>query len=130
MRQASVIVSDEFTHSLSGKFNLFGTYTTDIRIPFEPYLGNQLVFLFLIETSPEDLFQRLELHVVLPGGDSRHQSLALDKFTPGLADQRRWSLKYPLLFASPLLNAGPIEATVIHEKGTISTAAPFVIVQQ
>jgi hypothetical protein len=127
MRQASVLVSDDFTQTLSGKFNLFGAYTTDIRIPFEPYIGNQLVFLFLVETSPDDPFKSLELHVVLPGGDSRHQPLALEKFTPGMADQRRWSLKYPLLFASPILNTGPIEATVIHEKGTISTAAPFIV---
>lgn len=127
MRQATVLIADDYTYSLSGKFNLTGVYSTDISIPTDPTFAAQLIFLFVIETDPDDLFQKLELHVALPGGDSRHLVLPLPKFVPTLSDQRRWTLKYPLLFTNPILKPGPIEATVLHEKGTISTAAPFIV---
>jgi hypothetical protein len=126
MRQATVIVSDEFTYTLNGKQNVFGMYTGEIQIPSDPFIGHQLVFLFVIETSPDDPYQRLALHVELPGGDSRNLELPINKFVPGISDQRRWCLKYPLLFSAPILRPGPIEAKVIHEQGEISTAAPFI----
>ena len=126
-RQASVLVCDDFTYTLSGKSNLLGVYTTDIVIPLDPTYANQLIFLFLIETSPDDPYLSLALHVVLPGGDTRHLALETTRFVPTVADQRRWSLRYPLLFANPILRPGPVEAAVLHEKGTISTAAPFIV---
>jgi hypothetical protein len=131
MRQASVMVADELTFSLNGKFNVFGVYTTAIHIPADPSHTTQLIFLFIIETSPDDPYQMLSLHVQLPGGDSRFLSLSIPNLRPGLADQQqRWCLKYPLLFQNPILRPGPIEAKVIHEKGEILTAAPFIILQE
>jgi hypothetical protein len=127
MRQATVLVADDWSHTLTGKFNLVGAYNTDISIPLDPTLAAQLVFLFIVETSTDDPFQKLEVHVALPGGDSRHLVLPLHQFVLRPSDQRRWCVRYPLLFLNPLLRPGPIEATVIHEKGTISTAAPFII---
>jgi hypothetical protein len=130
MRQASVLVADEFAYTLSGKFNIFGIYTSDIYIVGDPTVGSQLIFVFLIETSPDDPYQNLELRVELPGGDFRRLSLGpLSRFVPEVSDQRRWSLKYPLLFVNPILRPGPIEATVIHEAGVISTATPFIVVR-
>jgi hypothetical protein len=126
-RQATVLVADEMTYSLSGKFNVFGVYTTDINIPSDPSFTTQLVFLFIIETSPDDPYQKVELLVQLPGGESRHLPLTISNLRLGAADQRRWCLKYPLLFNSPILRPGPIEAKVIHERGEISTAAPFIL---
>ena len=35
----------------------------------------------------------------------------------------------PLLFTTPILRPGPVEAKVIHEKGEISTAAPFIVLR-
>jgi hypothetical protein len=126
-RQATVLVADEVTYTLNGKLNVFGIYTNDIHIPVEPSYTTQLVFLFIIETSPDDPYQKLELHVELPGGDSRHLPLGLSQFELGRSDQRRWCLKYPLLFNNPILRPGPIDARVIHEHGEISTAAPFIV---
>jgi hypothetical protein len=126
-RQATVFVADEFTYSLSGKFNVSGVYGTDIQIPSDPFLANQLVFVFIIEASPQDPYQRITLQVTLPGGDSRHFDVPLDRAVAGAADQRRWTLKYPLLFTTPILRPGLVEAKVIHEKGEIVTAAPFIV---
>ena len=109
-RQASVMTADEALLSVSGKLNVIGIYTTDIHITTDPTIANQLVFVFQIETEPNDLFQQITLRVELPGGDSRQQMLTLQTFRDGLADKIRWSLKFPLLFQNPILKPGPIIA--------------------
>lgn len=126
-RQASVIVADDATYTLSGKLNITGIYTTDINIPTDPIAATQLVFLFVIETEPSDPYQKLELRVDLPGGDFRQLPINLGGLRGGQSDKARWSLKFPLLFQGPILKPGPIVATVIHEKGTLITAAPFIV---
>jgi len=128
-RQATVIAADEATLSLSGKMNIFGIYTTDIQILSDPTVANQLVFVFMIETDPAEPFQQLMVRVELPGGDTRQQILAPQTFTEGRADTIRWSVKFPLLFQNPVLRPGPIVAQVIHEKGVLSPAAPFVVLK-
>src|SRR5215469_533653 len=35
--------------------------------------------------------------------------------------------KYPLLFTTPILRPGPVEAKVMHERGEVYTAAPFIV---
>ena len=66
-------------------------------------VATQLVFLFLIETDPDDPYQKLELRVDLPGGDHRQMPLNIGGFQDGQADKVRWSLKYPFLFQNPIL---------------------------
>jgi hypothetical protein len=128
MRQATVLVSEDLTYALNGKMNIHGVFTTDIGIPFEPYLASQLVFVFLVETSPDDPYKMLEFSVELPGGQQNlRQSLMVPGLRPSAGDQLRWSFKYPLLFSAPILRPGPIIAKVIHDKGEISTAAPFIV---
>jgi hypothetical protein len=129
-RQATVMVADDWTTSVNGKFSISGIYGTDINIPADPFVAGQLVFAFIIETAPDDPYQSIELKVELPGGDTRNLVLPLSRFVPGQADQRRWCLKHPLLFSNPILRPGPIEAKVIHEKGEISTAAPFIVLRE
>jgi hypothetical protein len=126
-RQATVLVADDWVTALSGKVTISGVYGTDMSIPVDPFMASQLVFAFVIETSPEDPYQSIEIRVTLPGGDTRSLHLPVGKFISGEADKKRWCLKYPLLFRNPVLRPGPIEAKVIHEKGEIITAAPFVI---
>ena len=130
MRQASVIAADEATYSVSGKINIFGIYVTDLSIPTDPTFASQLVFIFFIETEPDDPFQKLELHVELPGGDMRHVPLFIPNLRPGMADSIRWSLKYPLFFQNPILRPGAVIATVIHEKGILSPAAPYIVLRE
>jgi hypothetical protein len=131
MRQASVIICEDVTYTLSGKMNIQGMFTTDIGIPFEPYLGNQLVFVFLIEASPDDPYQTLELSVELPGGQQRlRHPINVPALRPAAGDTLRWSLKQPLLFPSVVLHPGPIIAKVIHDKGEITTAAPFIVLNR
>ena len=129
-RQASVLVADDWTTTLSGKITIQGIYGTDLYIPADPFFANQLVFVFITETAPDDPFEKLELYVQMPGGDSRHLPINLSRLVQGLADQRRWCLKHPLLFTNPILRPGIIEAKVIHEKGEISTAAPYVTLRE
>ena len=128
-RQATVLVSDELTFSLNGKTNAFGIYTNDIIIPKDPTEGIQLIFMFIIETAPDDPFQTLEVVVELPGGDSRRLAIPLGTIL-SVSDQRRWCTKFPLLFARPILKPGFIEAKVVHERGEISTAAPAIVLAE
>jgi hypothetical protein len=126
-RQASLLAADEVNFSISGKINVFGIYTTDINIFTDPSSTTQLVFLFVIETDPDDPYQEITIRVDLPGGDTRQQVLAVKNFRDGAADKIRWSLKQPLLFQGPILRPGPIVAQVIHEKGILFPAAPFIV---
>jgi hypothetical protein len=127
MRHAALLTADEATLSVSGKLNVFGIYPTDIAIPADPTTVRQLVFVFVVETDPNDLFERLEFDVVLPGGDRRHLAVSLHTMFDGQADKIRWSLKYPLLFQNAILKPGPIRAIVTHDKGTITPAAPVIV---
>jgi hypothetical protein len=128
MRQATVLVSEDLTYALNGKMNIQGVFTTDIGIPFEPYLASQLVFVFLVETTPDDPYKTLELSVELPGGQQNlRQPIMVRTLRPSAGDQLRWSLKYPLLFSGPILRPGPIIAKVIHDKGEISAATPSIV---
>ena len=43
-----------------------------------------------------------------------------------MADKKRWCLKYPWLIKNAVLNQGYIEAKVIHERGEIVLAAPYI----
>lgn len=126
-RQATVLVSDELTYSLNGKLNLFGVYTGDISIVQNPTIGVQLIFLFIIETSPDDLYRSLHLNVTLPGGDARDFDLAMPNLAASISDKARWCLKYPLLFANPILFPGPIVASVTHEKGRLLVSGPTIV---
>jgi hypothetical protein len=130
MRQASVFVADDWTTSIGGKTSISGVYATDIYIPMEPYFAVQLVFVFLIETDPNDPFQTLVLQVKLPGGEPKSMALPLHTFRDGVSDQVKWCLKYPLLYPTPVLRPGQIEAKVIHERGEIiCSAAPFIVLR-
>jgi hypothetical protein len=122
-----IIVSDDLTRGITGKMNILGAYTSDIGISVDPTHISQLVFVFIIETSPDDPYKRLEVRVELPGGSAAGMQISLDTLILSPGDKRRWTLRYPLLFPFPVLRPGPIEAKVIHEKGEISTAAPVII---
>ncbi len=126
-RQATVLVSDDLSYSLNGKVNAFGIYINDIVIPRDPTEGIQLIFTFIIETAPDDPYQTLEVAVELPGGDARRMVIDIPGIAPTVSDQRRWSIKCPLLFARPILKPGYIEAKVIHDSGEIPTAAPAIV---
>jgi hypothetical protein len=130
MRQATLLVADDLTYTLTGKLSILGVYQSDIVIPHDPYFVNQLVFFFAIETPPDDPCLSVELVVTLPGdGGERRLSLPVANFVTTPADKSRWTIKYPLLFQGLLLHKGQIEAKVIHEKGEISVAAPYVNLQ-
>ncbi len=123
-----MFVADDWTTSIGGKISISGVYGTDIYIPMEPYPAIQLVFVFLVETDPNDRFQTLVLQVKLPGEAPKSMALPLHTFKDGATDQIRWFMKYPFLYRSPVLRRGQIEAKVIHEKGEIiCSAAPIII---
>jgi len=128
-RQASLITADDTTLSITGKLNITGVYATDISIPTDPMIASQLVFIFIVETDPDDIYQKLDLRVDLPGGDFRQVPVNLTALRIGEADKIRWSLKSPLLFQNAILKPGPIIATAIHEKGVLQPAAPFIVLR-
>jgi hypothetical protein len=126
---ASVVVSEEFLISLTGKFTVQGLFTTDIVIPSEPYFANQLVFLFSMEANMEDPFQKVTLEVTFPQQPARTLEVPLPPFVhmPG---RTRWVLRWPFLIQNAVLVHGRIDAKVIHEKGELVTAAPWISLAQ
>jgi hypothetical protein len=54
MRQASILLADDWTASIGGKASIVGLYGTDLYIPIDPYFATQLVFVFIVETEPND----------------------------------------------------------------------------
>jgi hypothetical protein len=128
-RQATLVVADDASYTLTGKINLSGIYPTDINIPRNPTFAGQLVFMFVIETEPNDPYRQISLRVELPGGDSRQLELQVGTFKDGESDKIRWCLKFPLLFQNPVLRPGPIAASVIHDKGIILTVAPSLVLR-
>ena len=126
MRTACLLVADELHYSLNGKMHVFGIYTGDIGINADPTFVNQIVFLFIIEASPDDPFRKLELYIELPQGEKRIMQLPVPEFRPTKGDERRWSLRYPILIQNAFLRPGQIEAKVIHESGEIPVSAPYI----
>ena len=80
MRQATVLVADDLSYSLNGKMNVAGIYTVDIFIPTPKFYVNQFVFLFSIDSDPDDPYQKAILSVTLPSGDKRVLELPLWSF--------------------------------------------------
>ena len=127
-RRATVIVSDDASYTLAGKLTLSGVYSSDIQIPVTPYLANQLIFTFLIEAPPDDPCKIVELYVSMPNnGGERRLALPVSQFKLSPSDKVRWTVKYPLLFAGPILTPGAIDARVFHEKGEIVATAPHIM---
>ena len=124
-RQASVLISDDLWVSLVGKFIINGVYTKDIIIPTDPTVGVQLVFLFQISTEIDDLFEKLQVQVTLPGQPPTTAEIPIAPFFPA-PGHTRWLLHWPLLARQPVLRPGRIEAKVIHEKGEIPTVTPWI----
>lgn len=127
-RQASVLVCDDFYVSLNGKFIAHGIYTTNILIP-EPLRVNQLVFLFQIETDVEDPFERLLVQATLPGQVTKAHPVPMPPFVPA-PGQTRQIFQFPLLVQYPTIQPGQIEAKIIHERGEIIAATPWVVLAQ
>jgi hypothetical protein len=128
-RHASVFISEEFLISLTGKFTVQGLFTTDIVIPTEPFSANQLVFLFSIETDMDDPLQRLTLEVTFPHQPSRTLEVPLPPFVP-MPGRTKWVFRWPFLIQNVVLQPGRIEAKVIHEKGELVAAAPWISLAQ
>jgi hypothetical protein len=128
-RQASVLVCDDLLVSMLGKFTTIGIYTADITIPSEPIVANQLVFLFIVETDVDDLFERMTLEVTMPGQPSVKMDVPLAP-PPPIPGRTRWFLRWPFMIQQPVLRPGRIEAKVIHEKGEILTSGPWISLLQ
>jgi hypothetical protein len=126
-RYASVLICDEILFSLTGKTNLLGAYVTDIAIPANPTLVNQLIFYFTIETDIQDLFTSLTLHVTLPGSAPVIQSIPVIQIGPAEPSRQRWTMRWPLMLPQVLLRPGRIEAKVIHEKGELIAGTPWIV---
>jgi hypothetical protein len=124
-RNASVLIADDMTISLVGKINLIGIYTADIIIPTDPLFIPQLLFLFFLETGRDDLFQRIQLQVTLPGQSTApgQPTAVMDVPVPAVAPVPEgrigYFLRQPFLLQHVLLRPGRIEAKVVHEKGEI-----------
>jgi hypothetical protein len=126
-RSAVVLVCDELSVSLNGKFNIAGLYSTEILIPTNPTTVNQLVFLLLIETGVEEPFRSLSVEISLPGSAPVRQDLPPVPDIPHAPDRTRINFRWPFLISQVVLRPGHIGVKVIHENGEIdASGAPWI----
>jgi hypothetical protein len=127
-RQATVVIADDLLWSLNGKFTMLGIYTGDISIPADPSGAPQLVFLFIFETDVSDPFQSVTLHLELPGRSPVLVPLPVP-FPQVSQDpaRTRWTVRWPCLVPNVVLHPGKITAKVIHERGELIAATPWVV---
>lgn len=129
-RHASLLVADELMTSMNGKQVLSGIYTSDIVIPQNGITPQQLVFYFIIETDIADPFEQITIELTLPGEptfSSPSPLLTVPAFSENHEKPSRQILRVPTLLNFPRLNAGKIQAKVIHDRGEIPVAAPWII---
>jgi hypothetical protein len=127
LRQASVIVADDMSISVLGKFNLIGGYTADIIIPTDPSFVAQLIFLFSIETGVDEPFTRIQLEVALPTQQPSHLDVQVPGINQMVAERPYLLIRQPFVFQNAILRPGQIGAKVIHDNGEIElTALPLI----
>jgi hypothetical protein len=126
-RTASVLVCDDLLYGLTGKVLLQGVYTTDITIPGDELLVQQLVFYFSAQTPKENPFKSITLQVTPPVGDPAQlivPVLAIPAFTNPNRDVMIF--RAPILVQQWLLRPGKIETTVITESGELDAGGIWV----
>jgi hypothetical protein len=129
VRQASLILADEIYYNLYGKAILQGIYSADIAIPANPSVVPQLIFYFMAEADVSDPFHSMTFEVTFPEGEPiRHVApvLAPEVIKATFPGRKRLGYRYPFLVQAPTLRPGKIEAKLIHEKGEIEIAAPWI----
>jgi len=127
-RKATVLVCDEVTFSLTGKFNIFGIYTGDISIPHDPTPITQLAFLFIIETDMQDIFKSLTCEITVPNLPLVRQDIAIPLNINVQPNRPRLVIRWPIVLPNLLLSPGAITSRVIHDKGEINTGGVFISV--
>jgi hypothetical protein len=127
LRQVSVVVADDMTISVVGKFNLIGAYTADIIIPTDPSFVAQLVFLFSIEGIDDTPSSQIRLEVTLPTQHPAHfdvPAAPINQMPPG---RNYWVIRQPFVFQNAILRPGQIKAKVMHDQGEIElTSLPWI----
>jgi hypothetical protein len=130
-RQASVLMADDMAVSVVQKITLTGIYTKDIIIPIEPYMAEQFVFLFSLETDVSNPFQQIQLQITFP----KQEPVAINVPPPSVSDlpegHNRLVVRQPFLIQRSLLCPGQILAKVTHENGEIEIRSlPWISLQQ
>jgi hypothetical protein len=125
--KASMLVCDDVLVSLSGKFNLLGMYTSDLGVPADPTMANQLVFFFIVEGDLEDRPGSIVLEVTFPGGDTRQTELSAP-LSPGPPppDRKKWYVRAPFLVQNVALRPGRIEGKLKHDGAELAVQGPWI----
>lgn len=113
-RRAYVVVCDELLFSITNKLYLNGVYSTDITIPGDDLMLNQLVFYFTVETPKENPPSTIILRAVPPGGKFTELEINVQAVpqvpNPG---RPKMILRAPLLVQNILIRPGKIETSAI-----------------
>jgi len=128
-RQASLLVCDDLLFSINGKWNLLGIYTSaDISILTESATIPQIIFLFMIESDVDDPFEKISVEVTLPGQPPALAEMPASALpsSPPPPGRTRQLYKLPLFIQGAILNPGRVDAKVVHEKGEIAVAGPWI----
>ncbi|PPQ17933.1 hypothetical protein CV770_18370 [Bradyrhizobium sp. AC87j1] len=127
-RTASVIVCDDALFGLTGKAFLNGVYTTDIMIPGELLMVQQLVFYFTVETPKAKPFKSVTLRVSPPGSVPSQVEVPLASLQAAQNPNRpSMILRGPLLIQQLVLRPGKIEAKVITETEELDAGGIWVV---
>jgi hypothetical protein len=125
-RFATLIVSDDLHVDLTGKFSIYGVYTGDIQIAVDPSSAAKLIFLVVAETDADDPFKSMVFQLKFPGEPEMQWPIPTIP-PPPVPGRNRHIIRWPFLILMPTLRQGHIEAKIIHEKGEILVAAPWIL---
>lgn len=132
-RQAIVLVSEGGVRlEFDGKFTVVGLFTSNIGIP-APAFGYILHFLVIIEGDVEIPLTSLSIEITMPGTPTPSKFDFPSEQLPvplPLAGQQRWRKILPVHLSNVILNPGPINCRLIHDKGVIETVAGFIALNQ
>ncbi len=125
--KASMLVCDDVLVALNGKFNLLGVYTSDLGVPTEPTLANQLVFFLIIEGDLEDRPSSIAMELTFPSGEKREMEWPTP-LPPGppLPDRKKWHIRVPFLVQHINLTVGRIDAKIKHNGQELAVQAPWI----
>ena len=128
--QATLLVCDDVRVEWNSKAILIGLYTTDMTIPFEPFIVPQLQFFLIFECGVAERPNKLTLEITLPKQSPIKWEIPLPEMGPVPEGRTRFFLRQPFAVGNPQLMAGHIVGRVTFDGGEIAVGGPWIMLMQ
>lgn len=125
-----MLMCDDVTVSLTGKFNLQGVYTTDLAVPPGGAVAQQLVFYFGIDGDLSDRpTTTIAIRMEFPDGHIRSSEFPamVPADAPILPGRTKWHFRAPFLVQQIPLRPGRIKAILTYREEQIEIFGPWIV---